>query len=129
MACHAESPIIYFFRAIDGGFINCQTYTTGTGAYNNIFRNMILSSDEIPIVYVAFYMTTAPTGYQIVSFPMEPIQATATWTQQSIENMAVSLSYGLIFGETEGFLYNIGVQTNQFLVTRIDSATGNIIWN
>ena len=73
---------------------------------------MILTSDEIPIVYVAYLMATAQTGYQIVSFPMEPIQATATWTQRAIENTTTNLPYGLIFGETESIIYNIGMQTN-----------------
>ena len=90
---------------------------------------MILSSDDIPNVYVAYFITSTPTGYQIVSFPMEPIQATATWTKQAIQNTATNLPYGLIFGETENVLYNMGMQANLFLITRIDGITGSILWN
>ena len=84
---------------------------TGAGTYNNLFRNMLLTSDEIPIVYIAYFITpAASTGYQILSFPIEPIQATATWSQQAMENTATNLPYGLIFGETENVLYTIGMQ-------------------
>lgn len=129
LACHFGGSVLWFLRTIDGGFINTQMYAAASGTYNAQYRTVLLSSDAIPIVYAAYFISSSSTGHQILSFPMEPIQATTTWGIQSIANTATSISYGLSFGETESIIYNIGSQGTQFIVSRINALTGAVLWN
>ena len=64
----------------------------------------------------------------IFGIKMEPIATTVTWAKIS-KNPLTSTTFGLTFGETEDILYNFAYQGNNWLISRIDSRNGQILWN
>ena len=64
----------------------------------------------------------------IFGIKMEPISSTVTWALIS-QDPTRAITYGLTFGETEDILYNFAYQGTDWLISRIDSTNGSIIWN
>ena len=71
---------VYFLRAIDGALI--KAYLIGTGNLDSWYRQFLLSSDSMPIAYLA---TSKPDtfGSIVFNFAMETTSSTAAWSIMS----------------------------------------------
>ena len=124
---HFDINVLFVLNALDGSLIISQTYPASS-SYDQFKRNMLLSSDALPIMYLANYFAVSLAGYQIMSFPLEAIQAAPTWALQSVSKTATDISYGMTFGETESVIYNFAAQSGKYLISRINAANGLVIW-
>jgi hypothetical protein len=67
---------VYFLRAIDGALI--KAYLIGTGNLNYWNRQFLLSSDSMPIAYLATSKADS-FGSIVLNFAMETTSSTAAW--------------------------------------------------
>lgn len=122
---HPSSARLYFFRAADGAFITKITYVLGA-SYDFHYFKLVVSSDSIPIVYVANgYLSGGTTGgYLITSITFSQTNTAPNWTMLSTAQTSTDLAYGLTFAESSSYLYVLGYQSTQFVVSRLSASTG-----
>ena len=66
------SPVLAFFRSIDGGLISSMKYLASDSLSMVItgYRTVKVSSDPVPKVYVGNILSFGGVGYQILSLAM-----------------------------------------------------------
>lgn len=98
--------------------------------YSNFKRTMVVSSDAVRKIYISNpHPVTLNAGYFIASISAHSSSSTSPlWAKDSTSKASSSLPLGLVFGESESFLYLFAYQSPNYIVQRLDAATGSPLW-
>lgn len=120
-----NSPIVLIVRAIDGGLINSQKFSSLTGCSASPgIRQLAASSANIPVIYASYYQVSACTGYVIVSFLTAIDPTTTIWAMKSVSKSTLLAAVKL--AESDSILYVLENQSLRLVVSRLNAGTGAV---
>jgi hypothetical protein len=93
-------------------------------------RNLLVSSDTPSRkIYISKrHNEGSYTGYHIVSLTAAAALASPNWAFKSTYQTSSDAPLGLVFGESESFLFLFAKQNSKCLIQRINAVTGSVSW-